>query len=131
MESTLRNLLIQFDTRKFSDVLGKIKSVEKYNYYKKRNLTYYGFLGAIVLPRNVILALDFVVLCYGHLFAERWQHFWVLFMIHEKAVIVHEICPFVDIFGLRLISAFKTFITNWKIGYSSMVYSPILCRGRW
>ena len=71
MESTLRNLLIQFDTRKFSDVLGKIKSVEKYNYYKKRNLTYYGFLGAIVLPRNVILALDFVVLCYGHLFAER------------------------------------------------------------
>ena len=77
MKSTLRNLLIQFDTRKFSDVLAKINSVEKYNYYKKRNLSY-GFLDAfflhfdaIVLPRNVILALDFVVLCYGHLFAER------------------------------------------------------------
>ena len=28
-------------------------------------------------------------------------------MIHEKAVIVHEICPFVDIFGFWLISASK------------------------
>ena len=62
MESTLRNLLIQFDTRKFSDVLGKIKSVEKIQllYY----IIIFVHFDAIVLPRNVTFALDFVVLCY-------------------------------------------------------------------
>ena len=60
MESTLRNFLIQFDTRKFSDVLAKINSVEKQNYY----IIIFMHFDAIVLSRNVIFALDFVVLCY-------------------------------------------------------------------
>ena len=63
MESTLRNFLIQFDTRKFSDVLAKINSV-----CGKIQLLYYIIIfmhfDAIVLPRNVTFALDFVVLCY-------------------------------------------------------------------
>ena len=62
VESALRILLIQFDTKYFKDVLAELIQWKKYN--KKRNLCY-GFLNAffvhfdaIVLPRNVIFALD-------------------------------------------------------------------------
>lgn len=88
---------------------------------------------AIVLQRNVIFALDLILWWYGPTLCIKDDDIFASFVWYMKRQYLYMKFILSSIFSLMwLISASKTFITNWKnTRYSPMVYSPISCRSRW
>ena len=95
-------------------------------------------LSAIVLQRNVIFALDLILSWYGPTLCMKDDDIFASFVWYMKRQYLYMKFILFSIFSLTwLISASKTFITNWKNRYSPMVYSQSLvevdekCSHKW